>query len=115
MRQIGKKKKFALDKILKENLQPSEFAEFFFNRVLDPYQIEASDCKFKRIVIAFGRQRGKTELTAIKGLHHALVRPGATVLVLSRTLKQAGHVFDRMKIFLNEAAMNHPELDISSL
>ncbi len=91
---------------------PSFFARMCFNWIPFDYQIKALDDMSKRIIINFGRQTGKSETCAIKGLHHAYMNDNSTVLIVSPTQRQSGILFRRMKYFLTKSKIEVPQLKI---
>jgi len=62
----------------------------------DPWQRELLLSSEKRIMLNCSRQSGKSTITAIIALHHALNNPGALVLVLSPSLRQSGELFKKI-------------------
>ncbi len=60
---------------------------------LDDWQIRFLTSKQPRIMLCCSRQVGKSTLTAIKALHHALNVPNTLVLIISRSLRQSGETF----------------------
>ena len=56
----------------------------------------------KRIILNCSRQSGKSTITAIIALHHALNAPGALVLVLSPSLRQSGELFKKVLEFYRD-------------
>lgn len=65
----------------------------------DPWQRELLLSNEKRILLNCSRQSGKSTITAILALHHALNDPGALVLVLSPSLRQSGELFKKVMNF----------------
>lgn len=58
----------------------------------DPWQAQVLLSTSPRILLNCSRQSGKSTITAIKALHHALFTPGALVLLLSRGQRQSGEL-----------------------
>ena len=68
----------------------------------DPWQRELLLSSEKRIILNCSRQSGKSTITAILALHHALNDPGALVLVLSPSLRQSGELFKKVMGFYKD-------------
>lgn len=68
----------------------------------DPWQRELLLSSEKRIILNCSRQSGKSTITAILALHHALNDPGALVLVLSPSLRQSGELFKKIMGFYKD-------------
>ncbi len=83
-------------------IKPSEFARLAFDWKAFPYQIKPLDDMFKRVVMCCGRQIGKTEMVAIKGLYFALMYENSVVLLLAPNQRQSNILFRRMKMFVNQ-------------
>lgn len=62
----------------------------------DPWQRELLLSTEKRVILNCSRQSGKSTITAILALHHALNNPGALILVLSPSLRQSGELFKKI-------------------
>ncbi len=62
----------------------------------DPWQADLLLASDKRIMLNCSRQSGKSTITAIMALHHALNVPGSLVLVLSPSLRQSGELFKKV-------------------
>jgi hypothetical protein len=65
----------------------------------DPVQAEFLATPHRRVVLCCHRQWGKSTVAALKAVHHALSRPGASVLVCSPTLRQSGQFLAKMLQF----------------
>ncbi len=70
--------------------------------VLDKWQKEVYDETEKNIIIKSGRQVGKTFTIGIKIVKEAITRPKTTWMILSRTQRQSGHLFDHVKQLLRD-------------
>lgn len=92
------------------NITPVGLAKLLFDWEPFDYQIAPLNDTSKRIAIRAGRQTGKTTLTAIKGLYSAIWNDGTTTLVISKTQRQAGVLFRKMKQLINISAMKFPQL-----
>ncbi|MGA7075849.1 MAG: terminase family protein [Halobacteriota archaeon] len=68
----------------------------------DPWQRDLLLSAEKRVILNCARQSGKSTLTAIKALHHALNNSGALVLVLSPSLRQSGELFKKIVHFYKD-------------
>jgi len=80
-----------------EGINPVLFAERI-GLIPDPWQADLlmNSATYPRIILNCGRQSGKTSITAILALHHALYHSGALVLVLSPSLRQSGELFKKI-------------------
>ena len=81
-------------------LDPVKFARQFIEP--DPWQRDLLLSNESRIMLNCCRQSGKTTITAILALHHALHNPAAVVLILSRTSRQSGELFRKIIEFYKE-------------
>jgi phage terminase large subunit-like protein len=68
----------------------------------DPWQEDVLRSDSKRIILNCARQSGKSTITAIMALHHALYTPNALVLIVSHTLAQAKETFKKIKRFYEQ-------------
>ncbi len=68
----------------------------------DPWQRELLLSKEKRVILNCSRQSGKSTITAIIALHHALYNPGALVLLISRGYRQSTELFKKVADFYQE-------------
>jgi hypothetical protein len=68
----------------------------------DPWQSEVLRTDSKRIILNCARQTGKSTITAIMALHHALYTSNALVLVVSHTLQQATETFKKIVLFYRQ-------------
>ena len=89
-------------------LNPTKFAQQFIEP--DPWQKEILSSKEKRIILNCSRQSGKSTITAILALHHALNNPGVLVLVLSPTIRQSGELFKKIMWYYKD--IGHPMASI---
>ena len=69
------------------------------------YQVAPLNDTSKRLVISTGRQIGKTEMAAIRGLYNAVWHDDSVTLILSPNQRQSNILFRRMKYFLNRNAV----------
>jgi len=81
-----------------EGINPVLFAERL-GFTLDPWQADLLKSTHSRIILNCSRQSGKTSITAILALHHALYHPRALVLVLSPSLRQSSEFFKKVTTF----------------
>jgi phage terminase large subunit-like protein len=68
----------------------------------DPWQRELLLSTEKRIILNCSRQSGKSTITAIIALHHALYNSGALVLLISRGYRQSTELFKKIAGFYQE-------------
>jgi len=83
-------------------MTPVEFAKVFFGWKAFDYQESPLNDMNRRVLMACGRQVGKTEMAAIKELYHAIMLPDTTNLILAPVQRQAQILFRRIKTFLNK-------------
>ncbi len=96
-----------------QEMTPSEFAKFYFDWTSFPYQTEALDCMERNILLLWGRQTGKSTITAIRGIWEALWKDGSTVLVLSPQQRQSALLFRKMRRFMTKSMSILPQLKIN--
>lgn len=92
--------------------KPSEFAKVFFDFDLFPFQANAIDCSNRFVMLNWGRQTGKSTITALAGLYDAMWNDGHTILILSPKQRQSNRLFQKMKAFLSKSQRKFPELRI---
>ncbi len=63
----------------------------------DPWQAELLRSREAQLILLCSRQAGKSTVTSFIGLHEALYRPPALVLVLSPSLRQSQELFRKIK------------------
>jgi len=68
----------------------------------DPWQKTVLNSTSNRILLNCSRQSGKSTITAIMGLHHALYTSNALILVVSHTLQQAKETFRKIVRFYQQ-------------
>ena len=61
----------------------------------DPWQADVLRSPASRMLLNCSRQSGKSTITAAIGVHTAVYRPGALVLLLSPGLRQSGELFKK--------------------
>ena len=83
-------------------INPVKFAQSSLGLDPDPWQRELLLSSEKRTILNCSRQSGKSTITAILALHHALNDPGALVLVLSPSLRQSGELFKKVMGFYKD-------------
>ncbi|MGA3315272.1 MAG: terminase large subunit [Candidatus Korobacteraceae bacterium] len=66
---------------------------------LDEWQKEVLRSDSRRIILNCCRQSGKSTITALMALHHALHTPKALVIIISNTEKQAKETFRKIMEF----------------
>src|SRR5829696_7673745 len=96
---------------MRELAQALEFSLLKHDRVafaerllpsLDDWQRDLLESDAKRVILACGRQVGKSTVCAIIALHHALYFPGSLVLAVSPTLRQSGELTAKVNKFYCE-------------
>jgi hypothetical protein len=73
-------------------VSPSAWAQSALGFTATTEQAKTLDHDAHRLILCCHRHWGKTTIVAVKALHHAIFNPGAEIAVLSRSLKQAGHL-----------------------
>ena len=91
----------ALFRDLSSAINPVKFAQSL-GIDPDPWQRELLLSTEKRIILNCSRQSGKSTITAVLALHHALNNPRALVLVLSPSLRQSGELFKKITGFYKD-------------
>lgn len=69
---------------------------------LDDWQLNLLESDAKRVILACGRQVGKSTVCAIIALHRALFYPGSLVLAVSPTLRQSAELTAKVNTFYRE-------------
>ncbi|HEX4516242.1 MAG TPA: terminase family protein [Polyangiaceae bacterium] len=90
----------SLETSIRHALNPVAWAREELGFVCDVYQQLALLTPCNLILLACGRQVGKTSIACLAGLHHALFRPNALVLIVAPSMRQSGEAFGTMKRFL---------------
>ena len=75
---------------------PSKWAQSALGFTPDPKQQQVLDHDAHRLILCCSRQWGKTTIIAIKALHTAIHQPNSEIVVISRSLKQAGILIGRL-------------------
>ena len=65
----------------------------------DPWQRDVLTGRHPRVLLNCCRQAGKSTTAAILALVEGLFRPGAKVLIVSRSHRQAGELLRRVKFY----------------
>ncbi len=65
----------------------------------DAWQADLLRSNEPNIIVAVSRQAGKSTTTSIKALWVAHFQPGATILLLSPSMRQSGELFKKVKTF----------------
>ena len=81
---------------------PVAFAALLGYSELDQWQRALLLSTEQKVILNCCRQSGKSTLTAILALHHALYNPGALVLVASAGSRQAGEFFHKVTGFYQD-------------
>lgn len=79
--------------------KPSQWAHSQLQFTPNPKQAEVLDSSARFLILCCNRQWGKTTTIAIKALHHALHHPNQTIVIISRTKRQAGILISRATHF----------------
>jgi len=98
------KKQRKIDTLDSGDITPVEFAKIFFGWKAFDYQVGPLNDMNSRVLMACGRQVGKTEMAALRALYSAIMYPNRTVLILAPVQRQAQILFRRIKFFLNKNA-----------
>jgi hypothetical protein len=85
-----------LDRMLAWRLDPSLLMEAVGLKP-DPWQRDVLWSTSKRTLILASRQAGKSEVVSLVALRDALFVPGSLVLMLSRSERQSGELFRRVR------------------
>src|SRR3990167_9192524 len=96
-------------------LTPTEFAKFYFEFGPTDYQMKAMDDLSKRKVLRWGRQCGKSTVTALEALYEAMWNDNSTILILAPTQNQSNELFEKIKGFIQTSRLKLPELAITDL
>lgn len=90
---------------------PVLFAEALGFEKLDHWQQQVLNSESKRILLNCCRQSGKSTITALSALHHAMYYPNAMVLIISHTYQQAAETFRKVSNFYRqvEVGWERPE------
>ncbi len=83
-------------------LNPIKFARLLLGNDPDDWQKELLLSNEKRIILNCSRQSGKSTITAILALHHALNNPGSLVLVISPSYRQSTELFRKIAEFYQD-------------
>tara|TARA_Y100000310_G_scaffold227535_1_gene229810 strand:+ start:1327 stop:2940 length:1614 start_codon:yes stop_codon:yes gene_type:complete len=71
--------------------------------ILRSFQDKIINDKNQFIVVTAANQIGKTVTAAVKAIHHAIMIPNATVLIVSRSDRQAIKILDDIKWFMRNS------------
>ena len=74
----------------------SIWAEEKLNFHADKIQKAVLDHDAHRLILCCSRQWGKTTIIAIKALHTAIFQPGSEIVIISKSLKQAGLLLNKV-------------------
>ena len=87
---------------------PRDRVEFARSVGLDPdhWQLRALRSEAPRLLLNCSRQSGKSTVAGVLGLHEALNRPGALVLILAPAERQAKELFTKIAEFYRR--LGHP-------
>ncbi len=90
---------------LQRVLFPDIWALDYLGLQLDPWQVEFSRAKEQNLVLACGRQVGKSTGTAVKGTHHARYTPNSLTIMISPSDRQSGELFKTTRQMVHEAGI----------
>jgi hypothetical protein len=76
---------------------PSEWAKSALGFEPDAKQAAVLDHDAHRLILCCARQWGKTTVIGIKALHAAIFHPGTQIAIISKSLKHAGILIDRVR------------------
>lgn len=76
--------------------KPSQWAGETFGFKANKIQKSVLDADTKRLILCCNRQWGKSTVIALKALHHAIRHPKCSIVVLSRSEKQAGELIAKV-------------------
>ena len=80
------------------------FARYLGIEKLDEWQEKVLDSKSDRIILNCSRQSGKSTITAIMAVHHAIFNSNSMVIVVSRIEAQSLEMFKRMSNYYKEVS-----------
>ena len=83
-------------------INPVAFAEQLGYAELDKWQRDLLLSNEQKVILNCARQAGKSSLTAVLALHHALYNPGALELVISAGYRQATEFFRKVTGFYQQ-------------
>ncbi len=90
---------------LQRALLPDIWAQDYLGLQLDPWQVAFTRADEQRLVLACGRQVGKSTGTAVKGTHHARYNPDSLTLMISPSDRQSGELFRTTRQMVHEAGI----------
>jgi hypothetical protein len=111
---MPKKRKTVKEKRLEKLTEDAEAMRYFalkenpvlFARTLgitpDDWQKTALQSQSNRLILCCSRQSGKTTVTSIIAVHHAIFNDNSMVLIISRTWPQAKEIFKRISTFYKQ-------------
>lgn len=93
---------------------PLSFARHRLHFTPDAWQETVLTSEGKRMLLLCCRQSGKSTVVAALALHQALSRAGSLILLVSRSLRQSGELFRKVKDFVNVLSIR-PKLEEDNL
>lgn len=90
---------------------PVRFARESLEFDPDPKQEHALQCKKDRIVLNWARQRGKSDVVALRALHRAVFFPGSMILIVSASEDQALEVMRKVNVHRRKANLEGKALE----
>ncbi len=85
---------------------PVAFSQSVLGIEPDPNQVKVLEVQDKNIILNCSRQWGKSTVAAIKAVHHAILNPESTILVVSKTVRQSGELLLKAAFFLERAEIH---------
>ncbi len=75
----------------------------------DPWQERLMKTRSRRVILCCSRQVGKSTCVGIIALHRAIYRPGALVLVVAPSIRQAGELYRKIQEMARIVGVNLTE------
>src|SRR3989304_1606050 len=90
-------------------LNPVFFAADQLGFIPDEWQAKVLEWSGKRLLLNCSRQSGKSTITAVLALHHAIYKPASLILLVSPSQRQSSELFRKVVDFRSRLE-NCPEL-----
>ena len=81
-------------------LDAAHWARLTLDFCPDPQQSDILSSPARRLILCCSRQWGKSTITALKAVHHALFHPNSLVITAAPTLRQSGEWLRKVAQFL---------------